>query len=121
MCVDNASLVLHAYFWILCRRSSYCFFDKSAKRKADLLEYCSFCDVSYTEIVNCVNTRWLSLERVAYRVLQQSAALDSFFFQKVFSGCIDDVQFLCFHAHRNLWSSLPGIFSVRFTCSFMRQ
>ena len=69
------------------------FFDKSAKRKADLLEYCSFCDVSYTEIVNYVNTRWLSLERVAYRVLQQSAALDSFFFQKVFSGCIDDVQF----------------------------
>ena len=54
-------------------------FDKSTKRKASLMEYCSFCDIDYREIVKHVNTRWLSLERAVSRVLQQYDALKSYF------------------------------------------
>lgn len=52
----------------------YCF-DKSTKRKACLADYCTFCDVTYRDIVKHVNTRWLSLERAIGRVLQQYDAL----------------------------------------------
>ena len=37
--------------------------DKSAKRKATLSDFCTFCDVEYKAVVKQVNTRWLSLER----------------------------------------------------------
>ena len=62
-------LVIDLYYW----------FDKSTKRKATLLNYCSFCDVDYREIVKHVNTRWLSLERAVSRVLDQYDALRSYF------------------------------------------
>ncbi len=54
-------------------------FEKSTKRKANLGEYCTFCDVVYRQIVKHVNTRWLSLERAVGRVLQQFDALKSYF------------------------------------------
>ena len=54
-------------------------FDKSTKRKASLSEYCTFCDVTYRDIVKHVNTRWLSLERAVGHVLQQYDALRSYF------------------------------------------
>ena len=56
----------------------YCF-DKSTKRKAGLAEYCTFCDVTYRDIIKHVNTGWLSLDKAVYRVLQQYSALKSYF------------------------------------------
>ena len=49
-------LVIDLFYW----------FDKSTKRKAGMLEYCTFCDINYREIVKHVNTRWLSLERAIH-------------------------------------------------------
>ena len=46
-------LVIDIFYW----------FDKSTKRKADLVEFCSFCDINYRKIIKHVNTRWLSLKR----------------------------------------------------------
>ena len=54
-------------------------FDKSTKRKASLVEYCTFCDTEYRKIIKHVNTRWLSLERAVQRVLQQFDPLKSYF------------------------------------------
>ena len=62
-------LVIDVFFW----------FDKSTKRKAALAEYCSFCDADYRQIVKHVSTRWLSLEKAVSRLLQQHAALKSYF------------------------------------------
>lgn len=61
-------MVIDLYYW----------FDKSTKRKANLVEYCTFCDTNYWEIVKHATTRWLSLERAVSRVLQQYAALKSY-------------------------------------------
>ena len=54
-------------------------FEKSTKRKANLSEYCTFCDTDYRKIVKHVNTRWLSLEKATTRTLQQYDALKSYF------------------------------------------
>ena len=61
-------MVIDLYYW----------FDKSTKRKANLAEYCTFCDTNYREIVKHATTRWLSLERAVSRILQQYAALTSY-------------------------------------------
>ena len=50
-------------------------FDKSTKRKGILREFCEFCDNEYLEIVCCVSTRWLSLEKAVYRILQLYVSL----------------------------------------------
>ncbi len=55
------------------------YFDKSTKRKAELNEYCIFCSVEYRKILKHVNTRWLSLEKVVMRTLQEYSALRSYF------------------------------------------
>ena len=62
-------LLVDLFFW----------FDKSTKRKASLVEYCTFCDTEYRQIIKHVNTRWLSLERAVQRVLQQFDPLKSYF------------------------------------------
>lgn len=61
-------LVIDLFYW----------FEKSTKRKANLGEYCVFCDIEYRQIVKHVNTRWLSLERAITRTLQQFDALKSY-------------------------------------------
>lgn len=66
---DVEEMVIDLYYW----------FDKSTKRKANLVEYCNFCDTSYRDIVKHVNTRWLSLEKAVSRVLQQYAPLRSYY------------------------------------------
>ena len=66
---DVEEMVIDLYYW----------FDKSTKRKASLVEYCNFCDTSYRHIVKHINTRWLSLEKAVSRVLQQYAALCSYY------------------------------------------
>lgn len=58
---------------------NFYFFDKSTKRKNELAEYCTFCDVQYRKILKYVSTRWLSLETAIERTLRQYAALQSFF------------------------------------------
>ena len=62
MCVD-------LYYW----------FEKSTKRKQELLEFCSFCDTDYMEMVRHLSVRWLSLEKAVTRVLKQFEALKSYF------------------------------------------
>ena len=62
-------LVIDVFYW----------FDKSTKRKSNLSDYCDFCNTTYRDIMKHVNTRWLSLERAVGRVLQQYAALKSYF------------------------------------------
>lgn len=62
-------MIIDVYYW----------FDKSTKRKAELADYYTFCDVAYRDVVKHVNTRWLSLDKAVYRVLQQYAGLRSYF------------------------------------------
>ena len=62
-------LVIDIFYW----------FDKSTKRKADLVEFCSFWDLNYRKIIKHVNTRWLSLERAVGRMLAQFPDLKSYF------------------------------------------
>ena len=57
----------------------YYWFDKSTKRKNNLVSYCVFCDQEYRNIVKHVTTRWLSLERAVERALKQYASLKSYF------------------------------------------
>jgi len=47
---------------------NFYYFDKSAKRKNELAEYCYFCDVEYRKILKHANTRWLSLEQAVIRI-----------------------------------------------------
>ena len=58
---------------------SHFWFDKNTKRKASLVEYCTFRYTEYRQIKKHVNTRWLSLERAVQRVLQQFDPLKSYF------------------------------------------
>ena len=54
-------------------------FDKSTKRKAELAEYCEFCNVEFQQVLKHVSTRWLSLELAISRILQQYHALQPYF------------------------------------------
>ena len=54
-------------------------FDKSTKRKANLHDYCCFCDVEYKQVLKHVSTRWLSLERAVERILKVYNGLKSYF------------------------------------------
>jgi len=47
-----------------------CWLDKSTKQKAELQEFCAFCDTTFKEIVSHVSTRWLSLEKAINRILE---------------------------------------------------
>ena len=59
-------VVIDLFYW----------FEKSTNR---MVEYCTFCDVNYRQIVKHVNTRWLRLEQAIFRVLQQYSALKRYF------------------------------------------
>ena len=58
---------------------TYDYFDKRSKRKSLLDEYAEFCEVEYRQVINYVNTRWLSLETVVRRNLDMYPALRSYF------------------------------------------
>ena len=73
-------VVIDLFYW----------FEKSTKRKPGLVEYCTFCDIHYRDIVKHVNTRWLSLERAVHRVLQQYDGLKSYFISEGI-GITDEV------------------------------
>jgi hypothetical protein len=55
------------------------YFDKSTKRKQELLQFSNFCDQEYRGVIKHVCTRWLSLESSVERVLQQLPSLRSYF------------------------------------------
>ena len=54
-------------------------FDKSTKRKNELLSFCQFCDQEYRKVIKHVSTRWLSLELAIERSLKQFPSLKSYF------------------------------------------
>ena len=64
-------------------------FDKSTKRKAGLVNYCTFCNVEFRQVLKHVSVRWLSLELVIGRTLQQYRALKSYFLSEGITACID--------------------------------
>ena len=57
----------------------YYFFEHSSKRKADYKDFQLFTNVDDLEILKHCATRWLSLEKVCNRTLNQYAALLSYF------------------------------------------
>ena len=66
---DIEDMLVDIYYW----------FDKSTKRKNELLNFCEFCDMEYRDIVKLVSVRWLSLECAVERTLKQYLALKSYF------------------------------------------
>ena len=58
---------------------SYYFFEHSSKRKADYKDFQLFTNVDDLEILKHCAIRWLSLEKVCNRTLNQYAALLSYF------------------------------------------
>ena len=115
---------------------TFYYFDKSTKRKNELASYCTLCDVEVRKVLKHVSTRWLSLELVVSRILQQYPALRSYFLSQ---GMCTDVlglyeYLICknsvlFGAHRSLiWKTgLPearllkcnvrGLFDVLPSCT----
>ena len=61
----------------------YYYFNKSTKRKNDLAEFSSFCDVVYRKLIHHITVRWLSLQVAVDRALQQYEALYSYFCQRM--------------------------------------
>jgi len=66
---DVEDFAIDLYYW----------FDKSTKRKNDLLKYCEFCDQEYRKVIKHVSTRWLSLQLAVERSLKQYPSLRSYF------------------------------------------
>ena len=66
---DVEEMAIDLFYW----------FDKSSKRKAILNDYCTFCDVTYREIVKHVSTRWLSLSTAVERTIKLYDSLRSYF------------------------------------------
>ena len=58
---------------------TFFFFERSSKRKSELADFASFCNIEYRKILKYVGTRWLSLEQAVDRILQQYDSLRSFF------------------------------------------
>lgn len=64
-------------------KNTYAHFSRSFKRKKELQEFQEFCQVPIHNILNISQTRWLSLENVVNRVLEQWPALQLYFTEKV--------------------------------------
>ena len=67
---DAEDMLIDLFYW----------FDKSIKRKNELFEFCSFCDMQYKDVVKHISTRWLSLEFAVERALKQYKGLRSYIF-----------------------------------------
>ena len=66
---DVEDMLIDIFYW----------FEKSIKRKNELVEFCTFCGVQYRDIIKHVSVRWLSLELAVQRVLRLYPALRSYF------------------------------------------
>ncbi len=63
-------------------------FDKSTKRKAELADYCTFCNVEFRQVLKLVSTRWLNLELVVTEPYSNTLLCDRTSFPMVyFSFC----------------------------------
>ena len=58
---------------------NFYYFDKSTKRKNELMDYCTFCDTQYRKVLKHISTRWLSLELAIDRTLRVYSGLKSYF------------------------------------------
>lgn len=67
---DVEDMLVDLFYW----------FDESTKRKNELVEFCSFCNTEYRQIVKDVSTCWLSLESPVEQSLTQYAALNHTFY-----------------------------------------
>lgn len=74
---------------------TFYYFDKSTKRKNELVGYCTFCDLEFRQVLKHVSTRWLSLELTINRTLQQYHALQSYFLSEGMSEYM--LNFLMFN------------------------
>ena len=66
---DVEEMVVDLFYW----------FEGSSKRKNTFVDYCTFCDVTYRQVIKHVSTRWLSLATAVDRVLRLYDALRSYF------------------------------------------
>jgi len=66
---DVDDFMVNLYFW----------FEYSSKRKNCYVDFCSFTDIEYRRILKFLSVRWLGLSTCLERVLQQFAALKSYF------------------------------------------
>ena len=54
------------------------YFDKSPKRKCELLDYCNFYDTMYRKVLKHIHTRWLSLESAVDRTFRVYPSIHSY-------------------------------------------
>ena len=106
--INVEDIVIDLFYW----------FDKSTKRKGDLVEYMEFCDTEYAKILKHTSTRWLSLEQCVEQTLKKYAGLRSYFLseefsdarfkrlQKAFLNPLTEVCFLFHHASISLFTNL---------------
>ena len=64
-------------------RNTYSHFSRSCQRKKELQEFQVFCQVPMHNLLSISQTRWLSLENVVNRVLEQWPALQLYFTEKL--------------------------------------
>lgn len=70
-------------------RDIHNYFNNSPKRKLEYIEFQTFCNVKIHKLLHPSQTRWLSLESVVKRILQQYEALKLYFIDTV--HCRNDV------------------------------
>ena len=65
---------MDAFYW----------FDKSTKRKGNLVEYFEFCDQEYQSVLKNLSLRWFSLECSLASILKKFPSLRSYFVSEDF-------------------------------------
>ena len=71
----------------------FVWFDKSTKRKSNLSEHCTFCDIDFRKIVKHVNTKWLSLERATYVISKPITEIYLMFYQAALQAFVNFNKF----------------------------
>jgi hypothetical protein len=80
-------LLIVTYYWISSGRlyrdhPVYTFFGYSSKRQSKFIQFQQFTDTELHKLLHPSATRWLSLENVVNRVLEQWSALTLYFHEK---------------------------------------
>nr|XP_017009975.2 uncharacterized protein LOC108066104 [Drosophila takahashii] len=78
LCSGYACKKLPSEIEMLCRKI-YSYFSFSPKRTSELKEFQEYCSIKPHKILGIAMTRWLSLEKVISRILEQWDALELFF------------------------------------------
>ena len=96
------------------------YFDHSTKRKGELQDFATFCNVESCKILKYVSTRWLSLQASVERILKQYRPLCSYFLsqdpklsdnrlnrlQKCFSNPMTEIYLLFFQSILSIFGSI---------------